>query len=96
MIQHRRRSPTLAHEPLQPHGVDIVLTQGKSVPGSRPGHRPTSEEPTQLRDLSLQRVRRVSRRVVSPQLVDETVIGDTSRHGQLRQRQQRLALSPRH
>ena len=68
----------------------------QDVAGHGPHHRFTTEHPPQLGHLRLQRVRRVARLIVTPQLVDQPIVRTGVRHSERKQRQQRLKLDPRH
>ena len=51
-----------------------------------------TDHPPELRDLRLQRVRRLGRLIITPQLVDETIVRDRARRREGEERKERLQL----
>ena len=65
----------LRHRHLEPARVDLGGSSDQPI-GRAAGHNPAREQAPQCGDLGLQRVLSRGRRLVAPQLVDESVPGD--------------------
>ena len=96
MIGDLGRVPAGADERLQPDRVDPVRIDGKDVAGHGSYHRFTTEQPSQMGHQRLQGVRRVAGLIVTPQLVDQSIIRNRVRHRERKDRQQGLKLGPGH
>ena len=90
-----RRHAAVAHETLEPRGVDVDAG-GEGIAGRLSQNRVATEYAPKLRDLRLQRVRGLGWLVVTPQLVDEPIVRDRARRREREQRQERLQLGPGH
>ena len=65
------RPPSLRDEVLEPHDVDVVGRERERVAGIGRDDRSRAERPPQVGDQGLQGICRISRRVVTPQRVDQ-------------------------
>jgi hypothetical protein len=95
LIASARCFATVTNQSLHPERVDVVRLDDQDVARSPPCHHLRAEDAAQLRDLCLQRVRRVRRVLLDPDLVDETVTGHRMRRRQRQHGYQRLQLGAR-
>ena len=94
LIAGLRSTPAIADEPLETCRVDVVGLGHQHVPGVAAHHLVPTQQPSQLRDLGLQRVGRVRRLLVAPELVDQAVRRHRMRDGEGEQPHQGLELGP--
>ena len=94
MLAASRLLAALTHEAFEPDRVDLVGIDGQGVAAPLAHDDPAAEHPAQVRHERLQRVRRVRRLGVRPQLLDEPTVRHRVRRGQRQQRDTDCTLVP--
>jgi len=82
----------LGHETLEPVHVQAACLDAKLVAGRSRRDRVSAERPPELGDVRLQDLRRRGRRLVGPEILDQTVARDRLVHVEQQDREERPRL----